>query len=65
MNLCDYKHEAIAYSSNGCPACDLLDRIDDTVNELEDKITDLEHEVDDYKDRWQALAAEFAPEELL
>ena len=40
LNVCDSGHEEICYTDWECPACILIDKIE----ELEDKIDDLEQE---------------------
>ena len=43
MEVCHSGHVAVAYNSNSCPMCNVIEERDD----LKSKITDLEGEIND------------------
>ena len=49
MNMCDFKHEEVVYTSSDCPMCELLEEgveLGGQLNGLAEKFDELEYEHD-------------------
>lgn len=61
MNICDARHDTIAYTTPCCPLCDLLEEFEEAEKDrdrFEEQLQDLEYEHDVLMDKAKAACPE-------
>ena len=49
MSFCEEGHDQIAYTSFGCPACELREELEKKIESLEEDVESLKEQVSDLK----------------